>query len=198
MPEDGALGSMYAVLSVWDKTGILELGAGLRDLGASILSTRGTAELLRRAGVDATVIGDVSGVPELMGGRVRAFHHSIFGGLLYRRGNPSDEEEARRHGIPRIDVLACNFRDPEPDGMTGAALDAIDIGGPAMVRAAAKNFRDVLPIVDPADYPEVLSALGSAHGAVADIEPALRRALARKAFGRTAAYDLAIQRLLDN
>ncbi len=186
---------MHAVLSVSDKTGVVELGAGLRALGATVVSTRGTAELLRRAGVDATVIGDLSGVPELMGGRVRAFHHKIFGGLLYRRGNPADEVEARRHGIPRIDVLACNFPDLTVDGPT-SAVDTIDIGGPAMVRAAAKNFRSVLTVVDPADYEEVLRALTAAAGDVAAVDPALRQALARKAFGRTAAYDRSIERLL--
>jgi phosphoribosylaminoimidazolecarboxamide formyltransferase/IMP cyclohydrolase len=181
---------MYALLSVSDRTGVVEFGAGLRRLGATIVSTRGTAALLRDAGVEAVVVEDVSGVPELMGGRVRAFHHSIFGGLLYRRGNPADEADARRHGVPRIDVLACNFRDP-------VEVDSIDVGGPALVRAAAKNFRSVLPVVDPGDYAEVLRALTGAGSCVGAVDPELRRALARKAFVRTAAYDRAIVRLLD-
>jgi AICAR transformylase/IMP cyclohydrolase PurH len=182
---------MHAVLSVHDKTGVVELGAGLRRLGATVVGTRGTAELLRGAGVEAIVIEDVSGVPELMGGRVRAFHHTIFGGLLYRRGNPADEADARRHGIPRIDLLACNFPDV-------AGVSSIDVGGPAMVRAAAKNYDGVLVVVDPADYEEVLRALTSARGDVAAVDPGLRRTLARKAFARTAAYDRAIERLLDS
>ncbi|KOG89287.1 hypothetical protein [Streptomyces varsoviensis] len=188
---------MYAVLSVTDKTGIVEFGAGLRKLGASLVATSGTAGLLRDAGMDAAVIGDLSGVPEMMGGRVRAFHPSVFGGLLYRRGNASDEAEAHQHGIPRIDVLACNFKDLVADDGIAGALDSIDIGGPAMLRAAAKNFPSVLPVVDPADYGEVLRALGAAGGEVAAVDPAFRRSLAAKAFGRTCAYDRSIQRILD-
>lgn len=182
---------MHAVLSVYDKTGVVELGAGLRQLGATVVSTRGTAVLLRSAGVEAIVIEDVTGVPELMGGRVRAFHHTIFGGLLSRRGDPADEADARHHAIPRIDVLACNF----PDAV---AVDSIDVGGPAMVRAAAKNYESVLVIVDPADYDAVLGALTGAGGDVASVDRGLRRTLARKAFARTAAYDRAIERLLDS
>ncbi|MFC4034792.1 hypothetical protein ACFO3J_25480 [Streptomyces polygonati] len=187
---------MYAVLSVTDKTGIVELGAGLRDLGALVVATRGTAELLVAAGVPAIVVGDLSGVPELMGGRVRAFHPSIFGGLLYRRGHPADEADAEAYGIPRIDVLVCNFTDLAAGGAPGAATDSVDVGGPAMVRAAAKNHAHVLPVVDPADYAEVLAALAAADGRVAATDPAWRRALAAKAFDRTAAYDRSIHRVL--
>lgn len=187
---------MYAVLSVTDKTGITELGAALSRLGMSLVATGGTAALLREAGLDATVIGDLSGVPELMGGRVRAFHPSVFGGLLYRRGHPRDEADVRRHHVPRIDVLVCNFRDVPADDTSDGAVDSIDIGGPAMVRAAAKNHADVLAVVDPADYGDVVGALTAAGGAVGATDPAFRRRLARKAFARTAAYDESVQRLL--
>ncbi|MDG9701973.1 hypothetical protein [Streptomyces sp. DH37] len=187
---------MYAVLSVTDKTGVVELGAGLGGLGMSLVATGGTARSLRRGGLDATVIGDLSGVPELMGGRVRAFHPSVFGGLLYRRGHPSDEADVRRYGVPRIDVLVCNFPDVAPDGPPERTMDSVDVGGPAMVRAAAKNHAHVLPVVDPADYAAVLRALTSARGAVGATDPAFRRRLAEKAFARTAAYDLSIQRLV--
>ncbi|MYZ39844.1 MULTISPECIES: hypothetical protein [unclassified Streptomyces] len=187
---------MYAVLSVTDKTGIVELGAGLRDLGATVVATRGTADLLGRAGTDAVVIGDLTGVPELMGGRVRAFHPSVFGGLLYRRGHAADEADAKEYGIPRIDVLVCNFRDLEADGEPGASMGSVDVGGPAMVRAAAKNFADVLPVVDPADYGAVLDALAAAQGRVDATDLTWRQALAAKAFARTAAYDRSIERLL--
>ncbi|HEY8985799.1 MAG TPA: hypothetical protein VIU15_40285 [Streptomyces sp.] len=183
---------MYAVLSVTDKTGITELGAALSRLGMSLVATGGTAGLLREAGLDATVIGDLSGVPELMGGRVRAFHPSVFGGLLYRRGHPEDEADVRRHRVPRIDVLVCNFRDLTPDG----TVDAIDIGGPAMVRAAAKNHAHVLTVVDPQDYGDVVGALTLADGVVSATAPEFRRRLATKAFVRTAAYDESIHRLL--
>ncbi|MET8563560.1 hypothetical protein ABZV75_24340 [Streptomyces flaveolus] len=179
-----------------DKTGITELGAALSRLGMSLVATGGTAGLLREAGLDATVIGDLSGVPELMGGRVRAFHPSVFGGLLYRRGHPQDEADVRRHHVPRIDVLVCNFRDVSPDDTSDGAVDSIDIGGPAMVRAAAKNHADVLAVVDPADYGDVVGALTAAGGAVSATDPAFRRRLARKAFVRTAAYDESIHRLL--
>ncbi|MEV0261779.1 hypothetical protein AB0I49_10585 [Streptomyces sp. NPDC050617] len=188
---------MYAVLSVTDKSGIVDFGTGLRELGAALVATSGTARLLRDAGMEATVIGDLSGVPEMMGGRVRAFHPSVFGGLLYRRGDASDEAEARRHGIPRIDVLACNFKDLVADDGVAGALESIDIGGPAMLRAAAKNFVSVLPVVDPADYGEVLRALRSAGGEAGAVDPEFRRSLAAKAFGRTCAYDRSIQRILD-
>ncbi|MEU3985748.1 hypothetical protein AB0F77_37765 [Streptomyces sp. NPDC026672] len=187
---------MYAVLSVTDKTGITELGAGLSRLGMRLVATSGTAGLLREAGLDATVIGDLSGVPELMGGRVRAFHPSVFGGLLYRRGHPRDEADVRRHRVPRIDVLVCNFRDVPPDDSTDGAVDSIDVGGPAMVRAAAKNHADVLPVVDPADYGDVVDALTAVGGVVSETGLAFRRRLARKAFLRTAAYDQSIHRLL--
>ncbi|MEU3526827.1 hypothetical protein AB0E62_23650 [Streptomyces sp. NPDC038707] len=187
---------MYAVLSVTDKTGITELGAGLSRLGLRLAATAGTARLLREAGLEATVIGELSGVPELMGGRVRAFHPSVFGGLLYRRGHPADEADVRHHHVPRIDVLVCNFRDLPPDDASEAVLDSIDVGGPAMVRAAAKNHADVLPVVDPADYGAVLGALTAAGGRVGATDPEFRRRLAVKAFVRTAAYDRSIHRLL--
>lgn len=187
---------MYAVLSVTDKTGITELGAGLSRLGLRLAATAGTAGLLREAGLDATVIGDLSGVPELMGGRVRAFHPSVFGGLLYRRGHPADEADVRRHGVPRIDVLVCNFRNLPPDDASEGVLDSIDVGGPAMVRAAAKNHADVLPVVDPADYGAVLAALTAADGRAGATDPGFRRRLAVKAFARTEAYDRSIHQFL--
>ncbi|MFC5654733.1 hypothetical protein [Streptomyces nogalater] len=179
-----------------DKTGITELGAGLSRLGLRLVATSGTAALLRESGLDATVVGDLSGVPELMGGRVRAFHPSVFGGLLYRRGHPADEADVRRHGVPRIDVLVCNFRDLPPDDTSEGVLDSIDVGGPAMVRAAAKNHADVLAVVDPADYGAVLDALTAAGGRVGATDPGFRRRLAVKAFVRTAAYDRSVHRFL--
>ncbi|MGW1596232.1 hypothetical protein [Streptomyces sp. NPDC002343] len=187
---------MYAVLSVTDKTGITELGTALSRLGLRLVATAGTAGLLREAGLDATVIGELSGVPELMGGRVRAFHPSVFGGLLYRRGHPADEADVRRHHVPRIDVLVCNFRDLPSDDVRAGVADSIDVGGPAMVRAAAKNHTDVLPVVDPADYGAVVDALTAAGGRAGATDPAFRRRLAVKAFARTAAYDASIHRAL--
>ncbi|MEU3416701.1 hypothetical protein ABZ760_36655 [Streptomyces sp. NPDC006658] len=187
---------MYAVLSVTDKTGITELGTALSRLGLRLVATAGTAGLLREAGLDATVIGELSGVPELMGGRVRAFHPSVFGGLLYRRGHPADEADVRRHHVPRIDVLVCNFRDLPPGDVRAGVADSIDVGGPAMVRAAAKNHTDVLPVVDPADYGAVVDALTAAGGRAGATDPAFRRRLAVKAFARTAAYDASIHRAL--
>ena len=183
---------MRALLSVSDKRGILELGRALVELGWEIVSTGGTAEALTQAGVPVTPIEKVTGIPELMNGRVKTLHPAVHGGLLARRDNAGDREALARHGIAPIDLLVVNlypFRETvaRPDTTFEGAIEQIDIGGPAMLRSAAKNHAAVTVVVDPSDYPVVLAALRT--GAPF---PDLRRRLAVKVFAHTASYDAAI------
>jgi phosphoribosylaminoimidazolecarboxamide formyltransferase/IMP cyclohydrolase len=179
-----------ALLSVSDKTGLVPFAAGLADLGIEILSTGGTCRSLREAGIEVTEVADKTGFPEIMDGRVKTLHPVIHGGLLGRRG--TDEDVMEEHGIEPIDLLAVNLYPFEQtiarqDASIDDAIENIDIGGPAMIRAASKNHAGVAVIVDPADYESVLEALRS--GALAMDE---RRRLAAKAYAHTASYDTAI------
>ncbi|HEY8537149.1 MAG TPA: bifunctional phosphoribosylaminoimidazolecarboxamide formyltransferase/IMP cyclohydrolase [Vicinamibacterales bacterium] len=182
-----------ALLSVSDKTGLAAFARGLRDRGFELVSTGGTARALAEAGLPVVNVSDVTGFPEMMDGRVKTLHPLIHGGILARRDRPDDLESARRHGIGLIDLVAVNLYPFEQTAARAEAtfddlIEQIDIGGPSLVRAAAKNFRDVLVVVDPGDYDEVLRALDAAGG----VSLALRFDLARKAFAHTAAYDSAI------
>src|SRR6266850_1270440 len=184
-----------ALLSVSHKTGIVELGRGLAARGFELLSTGGTARALAEAGLPVTNVSDVTGFPEMMDGRVKTLHPNIHGGILARRANAEDLHALARLGIESIDVVVVNlYPFAETAATPGVTFDdlieQIDIGGPSMVRAAAKNFRDVLVVVDPADYPALLTAL--------DETPALsfRFDLMRKALAHTAAYDTAISATL--
>ncbi len=183
-----------ALLSVSDKEGLVPFAAGLVDLGLEIVSTGGTAKALRDAGIAVVDVAAVTEFPEIMDGRVKTLHPRVHGGLLARRG--IDDTARSAHGIDLIDVLVVNLYPFEAaisrPGCTDAeAVENIDVGGPAMLRAAAKNHERVTVVVDPADYPAVLAAL-------ADGEPPsdLRRALAVKAFEHTSRYDAAIGRYL--
>lgn len=181
----------FALLSVSDKTGLAEFGKGLVEAGFTLLSTGGTARALAAAGVPVTKVSDHTGFPEIMQGRVKTLHPKIHGGILGRRD--AHAAEATAHGIGWIDVVAVNLypfvKTIQRDGVTTEeAVEQIDIGGPTMVRAAAKNHQDVCVVVSPDDYDAVLAEL-RADGAVA---PATRRRLAARAFGHTAAYDGAI------
>jgi len=187
-----------ALLSVSDKTGLIELANGLARHGVKIVSTGGTAATLRDAGVSVRDVGEVTGYPELFGGRVKTLHPAVHGGILYRRGNAVDEEERHHYGIVSIELVVVNLypfeKTVERTGVSEAeAVEQIDIGGPALIRAAAKNHTHVLTVVDPAQYAEVLEALDRGGGLV---PAALARKLARLAFERTAAYDAAISRYL--
>ena len=184
-----------ALLSVSDKTGIGEFARALLDLGMEIVSTGGTRRALLEMGVAAIEVAAVTGFPEIMDGRVKTLHPKIHGGILARRD--IDAEAMVRHGITGIDVVAVNlypFQDTvaRPDCTLELALEKIDIGGPAMLRAAAKNHPRVLAIVDPADYAETTGRL---RGGDADMD--FRRRLAAKAFAHTAAYDAAVARYLE-
>jgi phosphoribosylaminoimidazolecarboxamide formyltransferase/IMP cyclohydrolase len=182
-----------ALLSVSDKTGLVDLAAGLRRRGLELVSTGGTARALAEAGLPVTNVSDVTRFPEMMDGRVKTLHPLIHGGILARRDRRDDLDSAQQHGIGLIDVVVVNLYPfvetaAKPDVPFEALIEQIDIGGPSMVRAAAKNFHDVLVVVDPADYPAVLAALDAPNGPT----QAFRFELARKAFSHTAAYDTAI------
>ena len=184
-----------ALLSVSDKTGIGEFARALLDLGMEIVSTGGTRRALMDVGIAATEVAAVTGFPEIMDGRVKTLHPKIHGGILARRN--IDAEAMTRHGIAGIDVVAVNlypFQETVArlDCTLDLALENIDIGGPAMLRAAAKNHPRVLAVVDPADYAETTQRL---HGGDAGMD--FRRRLAAKAFAHTAAYDDAVARYLE-
>ena len=179
-----------ALLSVSDKTGIVDFARALRDLGFEIVSTGGTARTLAEAKVATLEVASVTGFPEIMDGRVKTLHPKIHGGILARRD--LDAETLAEHGIVGIDLVAVNLYPFEqtiarPDCTLALAVENIDIGGPAMLRAAAKNHRHVLAIADPADYDETARRLREDR---ADVD--FRRRLAAKAFAHTAAYDRAI------
>ena len=181
---------MRALLSVSDKTGLVELGRGLSALGVELISTGGTAKALAAAGLPVTNVSDVTGFPEMMDGRVKTLHPKVHGGILARRDRPDHLAAIKAHGIAPIDLVVVNLYPfakaaSNPDTTFDALVEEIDIGGPSMVRAAAKNFRDVLVVVDPADYPSVLTALQQSGGP----SLGLRFELMRKAFEHTAAYD---------
>jgi phosphoribosylaminoimidazolecarboxamide formyltransferase / IMP cyclohydrolase len=180
---------MRALLSVYDKSGITELAGGLVDLGWDLLSSRSTASTLRDAGLPVTDVAEITGVPPILGHRVVTLHPKVHGGLLADRDDPEHLADMERHGIEGIDLVVSNLYPFSSD----PSIDLIDIGGPAMVRAAAKNHAHVGVIVDPADYGPVLDELKQ-KGWLSD-ETRLR--LARDAFEATAAYDAAIVAWLD-
>ncbi len=183
-----------ALVSVSDKRDLIDFARGLTELGVEILSTGGTCRQLRESGIDAVEVSSRTGFPEIMDGRVKTLHPVIHGGLLGRRG--TDEDVMQEHGIQPIDLLAVNLYPFEEtirreDATLDDAIENIDIGGPAMIRAAAKNHDGVAVVVDPADYPAVLDAL---RDDALDIE--FRRGLAAKAYAHTAGYDTAITQYL--
>jgi phosphoribosylaminoimidazolecarboxamide formyltransferase/IMP cyclohydrolase len=178
-----------ALISVSDKTGIVELAKELAALGAEVLSTGGTAKTLRDAGVAVTDVAAYTGSPEILEGRVKTLHPKIHGGLLGRREVPQHVSEMKQHGIEPIDVVVVNLYPFEsaiakPGCTFEHAIENIDIGGPSMLRSAAKNHQNVLVIVDPADYARVLDALKTDR-----VSSTLRHELATKVFEHTARYD---------
>ena len=197
MADQQSITVRRALISLSDKSGLVALARGLIDCGVELLSTGGTARALAEAGFAVTEIESVTGFPEILGGRVKTLHPRVHGGLLGIRGDARHEDEMRRHGIRPIDLLAVTLYPFEAARARGAAADelieTIDIGGPAMIRAAAKNSAAVTVIVDPDDYPAVVEAMRQSGGMV---PAALRQALAAKAFARTAAYDAMISHYL--
>jgi phosphoribosylaminoimidazolecarboxamide formyltransferase/IMP cyclohydrolase len=186
-----------ALVSVFDKTGLEELARGLVHLGIEIVSTGGTLKFLEEQGIPVTAVSGVTGFPEILDGRVKTLHPKVHGGILANRSVQGHLEALEEHGIGRIDLVVVNlypFRETVARGASFEdTVEMIDVGGPTMVRAAAKNFGGVAVVVDPGDYPRVLSALEEGNGIVP--EP-LRRELALKAFRHTASYDTAISEWL--
>jgi phosphoribosylaminoimidazolecarboxamide formyltransferase/IMP cyclohydrolase len=183
-----------ALLSVSDKRGLTEFARGLHDRGVALLSTGGTAQALAAVGLPVTDVARHTGFPEMLDGRVKTLHPRVHGGILARRDLAAHREALALHDIPTIDLVVVNlypFRETvaKPGVTLDDAIENIDIGGPAMVRSAAKNWAHVGIVVDPDDYPRVLEALDANGGALPD---ATRFAFARKAFAHTAAYDGAI------
>jgi phosphoribosylaminoimidazolecarboxamide formyltransferase / IMP cyclohydrolase len=181
-----------ALLSVSDKTGLLDFAKGLSDRGVELISTGGTARALADAGLKVTDVSTVTGFPEMMDGRVKTLHPNVHGGLLMVRGNAEHETAAKDYGIAPIDLLVVNLYPFEETLKKNAPHDEmienIDVGGPAMIRGAAKNHEFVTVVTDPSDYQSVLAALDKQGS----IPMKLREALAAKAFARTSAYDAAI------
>ena len=190
---------MYALLSVSDKTGIVELAQGLHELGIHLLSTGGTAKLLAEKGLPVTEVADMTGFPEMLDGRVKTLHPKVHGGLLARRDLPEHMAALRRHNIHTIDLLVVNLYPFEatvakPGCTLEDAIENIDIGGPAMVRSAAKNWKDVAVLTDASQYAGVLQEL-KAHKAVSE---KTRFALSVAAFNRISQYDGAISNYLSS
>ena len=187
---------MRALLSPYDKTGLVEFARVLANTGFELLSTGGTAAMLKKAGLEILEVASITGEPEILDGRVKTLHPRIHGGLLGKRDNPEHVSEMKEHGIEGIDVVVNNLYPfqqviANPDSTLDDALENIDIGGPAMTRAAAKNFQDVVIIVDPSDYSEIGNML-AAEGVPLES----RRRLAAKAFQHIAVYDTVISAYL--
>src|SRR6186713_348643 len=182
-----------ALISVSDKTGLIEFARGLVSHGVVLVSTGGTAKALKDASLNVMDVSELTGFPEMMDGRVKTLHPKVHGGLLAIRDNKHHSAAMGIHGIRPIDLLVVNLYPFEATAAKGAGYDDcienIDIGGPAMIRAAAKNHGDVAVVVEPDDYAAVLAELAANGGATT---LALRKKLASKAYARTAAYDAAI------
>jgi phosphoribosylaminoimidazolecarboxamide formyltransferase/IMP cyclohydrolase len=183
---------MRALLSVYDKTGIVELGKGLTQLGYELISTGGTLTVLRAADVPVVSVSEITGFPEILGGRVKTLHPHVHGGLLARRDDPAHTATLAELGIQSIDLVAVNLYPfaatiARGDVALANALEEIDIGGPTMIRAAAKNFHSVIVLTNPADYESALDALRCGG-----VDQGRRRALAAKAFAHTATYDTVV------
>ncbi len=189
-PGSPAEVEMRALLSVYDKTGLVDLARGLSDLGWELVSSGGTSAALAGAGIAHTEVADLTGAPEMLGGRVKTLHPSIHGGILADRDDPGHRADVEARGIGLIDLVVCNLY---PFG-SDPSVELIDVGGPTMVRAAAKNHAHVGVVVDPADYGAVLEELRGGGALTA----ATRVRLARQAFAHTAAYDAAIVAWFDS
>jgi phosphoribosylaminoimidazolecarboxamide formyltransferase/IMP cyclohydrolase len=192
------MSTRQALISLSDKSGAVEFARALAGFAFEILSTGGTAKLLREAGIRVTEIGDYTGFPEMLDGRVKTLHPKVHAGILARREVPGHAQAMAQAGIPYIDLVVVNLYPfaqtiAKPGCTLEEAIENIDIGGPTMVRAAAKNWQHVAVVTDPADYPALVEELQSANGAVS-LETRFR--LARKAFSHTAAYDGAISNYL--
>src|ERR1700722_10433161 len=188
-----------ALLSVTDKTGLVEFAQALAGVGVELISTGGTARALREAGLTVKDISDLTGFPEMLDGRVKTLHPLVHGGLLYIRGNAEHEAAVAAHGIQPIDMVVVNLyafekTAAQPGVAFGHLIENIDIGGPSMVRSAAKNFEDVAIVTRAAEYPALIEELQANGGA---LTRATRSRLTTPTFSLTAAYDTAIANALD-
>ncbi|MBF0457500.1 MAG: IMP cyclohydrolase [Nitrospirae bacterium] len=187
-----------AVISVSDKSGVVEFSIKLQEMGVKIFSTGGTAKSLREAGVSVTEISEYTGFPEMLDGRVKTLHPKVHGGILARRDNPADMSVIAAHGIKTIDLVVVNLYPFEktvakPGVTFDEAIENIDIGGPTMLRAAAKNFKDVAPVIDPVDYDKVIEEMRASGGG---LSYGFRMGLALKVFYIISGYDAAIAKYL--
>jgi phosphoribosylaminoimidazolecarboxamide formyltransferase / IMP cyclohydrolase len=187
-----------ALISLTDKAGIEGFARELASLGIELLSTGGTAKKLREAGLSVMDVSEFTGFPEMLDGRVKTLHPKVHGGILNQRANSEHRKQCAAHGMQNIDLIAVNLYAFEktvatPDCSLADAIENIDIGGPTMLRAAAKNFHDVTVIVDPADYPQVVQEIKASGNTTLKT----RFMLMRKVFALTAAYDTAISGWLD-
>src|SRR5215469_6265585 len=188
-----------ALLSVTDKTGLVEFGRKLTALGVELVSTGGTAKLLRDSGIPVKDISELTGFPEMLDGRVKTLHPKVHGGILHRRDDPKHVAAVAQQGIPPIDMVVVNLYAFEktaanPQVRFEELIENIDIGGPSMIRSAAKNFADVAVVTAPADYDLIAAELEREHGA---LSKSTKWRLAQKAFALTAAYDSAIASTLE-
>lgn len=188
-----------ALISLTDKSGIDDFAKALAELGVEILSTGGTAKKIRDCGVAVTDVSEFTGFPEMLDGRVKTLHPLVHGGILNQRANPDHQQQCAQHGIKPIDIVAVNLYAFEktvaqPDCSLADAIENIDIGGPTLLRASAKNFQDVTVIVDPADYEQVLSEIR----ATGNTTLKTRFRLAVKVFQLTSSYDTTIATWLEN
>ena len=188
-----------AILSVTDKTGLVEFARSLAGMEVELISTGGTAKLLRDSGIGVKDISQLTGFPEMLDGRVKTLHPKVHAGILHRRENPSHRSAVVEHGIEPIDMVVVNLYAFEktaarPGVPFEDVIENIDIGGPSMIRSAAKNFQDVAVVTSPADYAAIAEEMTKSEG---EVSPATRWRLAQKAFATTAAYDSAIASTLE-
>jgi len=187
------------LISVSNKRGVVDFAQALSARGIEILSTGGTAKTLREAGIPVTEVSDYTGFPEMLDGRLKTLHPKIHGGLLSRRSNPRDMEDIKKFGIGTIDMVVVNLYPFEetiskPNVTFEEAIENIDIGGPTMLRAAAKNFGDVAVVVDPEDYQKIIREMESSKG---EVSRETKFNLAKKVFAHTARYDTVISGYLN-
>ncbi len=187
-----------ALISLTDKSGIEDFAKELAALGVDILSTGGTAAKMRESGIEVMDVSEFTGFPEMLDGRVKTLHPKVHGGILNQRANEDHQKQCAEHGLKNIDLIAVNLYAFEktvadPNCTLGDAIENIDIGGPTMLRAAAKNFHDVTVIVDPADYPQVLKEMKETGNTTLKT----RFRLAAKVFALTSTYDTTISAWLE-
>jgi phosphoribosylaminoimidazolecarboxamide formyltransferase / IMP cyclohydrolase len=188
-----------AILSVTDKTGLVDFARQLEGMGVELISTGGTAKLLRESGIRVQDVSDLTGFPEMLDGRVKTLHPKVHGGILHRRENPAHRTAVAEHGIQPIDMVVVNLYAFEktaarPGVLFEELVENIDIGGPSMIRSAAKNFQDVAVVTSPSDYQALAQEMANSNG---ELSSATRWRLAQKAFATTAAYDSAIASTLE-